>query len=155
MHEKNPSLLHHEVFNLLFHPSWYFKVLQWYFQLVVPLKFLLGRHRRGRGGRGAGPGQRRGRGRRDRRWDIPTLPSCTCELEIVCTFECVICNILRIPDIFGRLWFINVVCDILLLICGLWCVCVYIYMYVYIYNLLFKWKSKKTKKTKKEASPSA
>jgi hypothetical protein len=44
---------------------------------------------------------------------------CTCELEIVCTFECVVCNILWILDIFGRLWFINVVCDMLKSICGL------------------------------------
>ena len=35
-----------------------------------------------------------------------------------------VCNILWISDKFGRLWYINVVCDILVLICGLW----YIYM---------------------------
>ena len=57
----------------------------------------------------------------------------TCELGIVCTFERVVCNILWISDKFGRLWYINVVCDILLLICGLW----------YIYALLFTWKRKK------------
>jgi hypothetical protein len=33
----------------------------------------------------------------------PNPPGCTCEHEIVCTFEGVICNILQIPDIFGRL----------------------------------------------------
>jgi hypothetical protein len=48
---------------------------------------------------------------------------CTCEFEIVCTFECVVCNILWILDIFGRLWFINVVCDMLKSICGLQNIC--------------------------------
>jgi hypothetical protein len=62
-----------------------------------------------------------------------------CELRIMCTFEGVVCNIFWILYKFDRLWYINVVCDILLLICGL--------CYIYnIYALLFTWKSKKQKK---------
>jgi hypothetical protein len=75
----------------------------------------------------------------------------TCELGIMCTKR-VVCNIFWIPDIFGRLIFKTVVCDILILICGLFvclslslyiymCVCVYVY--IYIYALLVTQKSKK------------
>jgi hypothetical protein len=51
---------------------------------------------------------------------------CTCELGIVCTFECVVFNILWISDIFGRLWYIDV---------DLW--------FVYIYVLFITRKNKK------------
>jgi hypothetical protein len=57
-----------------------------------------------------------------------------------CSFTCK--NILWTPDKFGHLWYINVVLDILVLICDV-CVCVYIY----IYDLLF------TRKTKKSGFP--
>jgi hypothetical protein len=73
-------------------------------------------------------------------WGVPTLAGIfrvvfmywTC-LGIMCTFEHAVCNIMWILYKFDRLWYINVVCDILLLICGLW----------YIYALLFTWKIKK------------
>jgi hypothetical protein len=71
---------------------------------------------------------------------------CTCEFEIVCTFECVVCNILRILDIFGHLSFINVVCDMLKSICGL-------HKYMLCFSNV-KAKKRKEKK-KKGASPSA
>jgi hypothetical protein len=71
---------------------------------------------------------------------------CICEFEIVCTFECVVCNILWILGIFGRLWFINVVCDMLKSICGL---------HKYMLCLSNVKAKRKNKKKKKGASPSA
>jgi hypothetical protein len=51
---------------------------------------------------------------------------CTCELGIVCTFECVVCNILWLSDIFGHLWYIDL---------DLW--------FVYIYVLFVTRKNQK------------